>query len=147
MANNLRRRTNNDSDETLENEDPRPSGQMTRAVKFHETTSEKTTHGSGGSGGGEEDGHTETAFVALVPKTDAVGGVSEAGLSEWEYILVGDSGEETALSHAKEASHGQESSPILDEAKGNGHGAPDDHGGGDPERGAEALHDDVGWDL
>lgn len=120
-----------ESDETLEDEDPGPAVETTNTVHLHDAAGQETTKGTSSSGSGEEDGHAETALVALVPHGD----------------VVGDTGEETTLSETESHASSQETAKVVDSTHDTGHGGPDDHDEGDPDGGAESLHGQVGWDL
>lgn len=60
-----------EGDDALNDEDPRPTGEATDTLHLHDTTGEETTESTSSSGGREEDGHSETAFVTTIPHGDA----------------------------------------------------------------------------
>jgi hypothetical protein len=63
--------TNNKGQETLDDENPLPAVEISHALHLHDTKGQETTKGTRGGGGGEEDGHAQTALMAPVPQRDA----------------------------------------------------------------------------
>ena len=120
-----------DGGKTFNDEDPRPTGFAAQTVHLHDTTGEQTTKGSSGRGGGEEDGHTQSALVTLVPHGD----------------VVGNSGEETTLGETQCATCGDETGKVGDKTHAHAAYTPGDHDGWDPDRGAEALHGQIRRDF
>lgn len=72
--------TNDKGCDTLEDEDPGPTSEVSNAPHAHDAEGEQTTESAGSSSSGEEDGHAQTALMALVPHGDAVFG--RAGVSD-----------------------------------------------------------------
>lgn len=127
--------TEDKGDETLEDEDPGPAVESTNTVHLHDATGEETAKGTGGSGGREEDGHAETALVALIPHGDAVrvSFLTPHGELAGQDVLVGDTGEETTLGETQGHANTEETLEAVDGTHDHGHGGPGDHDGRNPE--------------
>lgn len=63
--------TNYKRHDSLDNEDPGPSAETGLLVQLDDAAREQATKGAGGRGGREENGHAETALIALIPERDA----------------------------------------------------------------------------
>ncbi|CCC11857.1 unnamed protein product [Sordaria macrospora k-hell] len=122
---------NDESQDTLQDEEPAPSIVATNTLHLQDTTSQKTTESTGGGSSGEENGHAETALVTPVPHCDVVGNTRE----------------ETALGKTQARTHCHQAMVILDNAHKGAANTPGNHDGWDPDGGAEALHGHVGGDL
>lgn len=63
--------TNNNSQDTLEYEDPSPPVEARDTVHLHDATREQASKSAGSGCRGEEDRDSQSAFMAAVPKSDA----------------------------------------------------------------------------
>lgn len=120
-----------ESEKALNDKDPGPAVETTNTVHLHNTTSKETTKGTGSSGSREEDGHTETALVTLVPESD----------------VVGDTREQATFGKTKSHTRSKEATKVVSDTHEGGADGPGNHDGGNPDGRAEALHGHVGGDL
>lgn len=122
---------NDESEETLKDEDPLPPMQTSKTVHLNDTASKKTTKGSSGGCSREEDGHSQTAFVAAVPHSD----------------VEGHTGEETTLSQTESSTSSEQAMVVLNNTEESGSDTPENHDEWNPECGASSLHHHVGRNL
>jgi len=120
-----------ESDKTLDDEDPSPAIKTTKTIHLHDTTSKEATESTSSSSSREEDGHAKAALVSLIPESD----------------VVGDTGEETTLSETKSHASCKETTKVVGDTHESCDDGPGDHDAGNPDGGTEALHGHVGGDL
>jgi hypothetical protein len=121
----------NDGDNALEDEDPRPPGQATYAIHLRDGGGEKTAKGASDGGGGEEDCGPHAEFRAFVPATQ----------------IIVHTRKQARLSQTQEPARSGEPRKILHQAHERHAQAPREHDGGDKDRGAEFLEHDLGQGL
>lgn len=92
------------------------------------TASKETTESTSRGRSGEEDSHTETAFVTTIPHGD----------------VVGDTGEETTLSETESHTSDKKTGIVGDETHEGSANSPDKHDDGNPNGRGSALHHQVG---
>lgn len=120
-----------ESDETLNDEDPSPAIKTTKTLHLHDTTSKETTESTSSSSSREENSHAETALMSLIPESD----------------VVSDTGEETTLSETESHASGEKTTKVIGDTHKGCDDGPGDHDAGNPDGGTEALHGHVGGDL
>lgn len=120
-----------ESEKTLNDEDPGPAIKTTPAVHLHDTSSEEATESTSSSGSREENSHAETALVTLVPESN----------------VVSDTREQATLSKTKSHTRSKEATEVVSDTHEGGADSPSDHDGGNPNGRAEALHGHVGGNL
>lgn len=59
--------SDDECEDALQDEDPAPSATTANARHLSDAESQETTEGTGSSCSGEEQSHSETAFVASIP--------------------------------------------------------------------------------
>lgn len=117
-----------DGDDALEDEDPRPAWLAAYAVHLGDGGGEEAAKGTGDRGGGEEDGGAHAELRALVPAGEVV-----------VYA-----GEKAGFGQAEEPSGGGEAGEVVDEAHGGHADAPGEHDGRDEDGRFPAFEEDLG---
>jgi hypothetical protein len=123
-----RRNADDDGDQALQDEDPRPPGFAGDAVHLRDRGGEQAAKGARNGGGGEEDGGAHTELGALVPAAE----------------IVIDAGEQTRLGQTEKPARRRQSREIGHQAHERHTDAPGEHDGWDEDAGTPAFEQDLG---
>ena len=137
------------SDNTLKNEDPAPHFESTDTVHLSNGECKKTAEGTGDGSGGKEKGLSELDLMSAVPHCKVIlsilllVSVLKAN-ALWTYR---DTREQTSLGNAQKDSSDEKTSIILNDSHQGHHEAPCYHDRRKPDAWTELFEEQVGGDF
>jgi hypothetical protein len=126
-----RRHRDHNSQQPLKNEDPAPPGIPTHAVHLCDRIGQQARERTRHARGAKKQALAELQLFGRIPGRK----------------VVRDSRVEAGFGNTEEHARNQQAVVVLDEAHERHHGPPRDHDAGQPDGWAEALEQQVGWDL